>query len=90
MKSSDQGRCLRVHQQEGILSLALNKPPWNVLTTEMLKELEALLKRGSTDGGARALLSHSAPVLRGYKRALLQASTRNEQRLREMEELYLN
>ncbi len=39
---------------------------------------------------ARLIASHSGRVLRGYKRALLQASACNEQRLREMEELYLN
>ncbi len=56
MKSSDQPRWLRVDQQEGILSLALNKPPWNILTTEMLEELNGLLERGSTDEGVRAAL----------------------------------
>jgi len=40
MKSSDQPRWLCVHQQEGILSLALNKPPLNVLTNEMLEQLD--------------------------------------------------
>ena len=56
MKSSDQPRWFGVDQQDGILSLALNNPPWNVLTTEMLEELNALLETGSTDDRVRAVL----------------------------------
>ncbi len=53
MKSSDQPRWFGVDQQDGILSLVLNDSPWNVLTTEMLEELEAELEKGLTDEGEK-------------------------------------
>lgn len=55
MNSAVEFRMLRVHKEKGVLTIVLERPPWNILNCEMLKELAHVLEVGA-DSEVRSLL----------------------------------